>query len=324
MPASVPSSVPEPDSRGVDGHAAVTVVGEALVDLVSTPDGGLDATLGGAPFNTARALGRLGVAVDLRATISHDRFGARLLDALVADGVSTSRVRRSSEPTTLALAELDADGAADYRFYIDGTSCTVAPDTSVPTRGWLFTGGLALVLEPAADAVEEMVAASAGRLAVMIDVNCRPRVVPDRERYVERVLRVVARADVVKVSDEDLAYLFPGSTTPAAADRLRSLGASVVIATAGADGITVADAEGSRSEPVPAVTVVDTIGAGDTFDAGFLAWWVARGGWAPDRERLAASVGAGVAAAGVVVGRRGADPPRRTELDPSVWPGGRG
>lgn len=302
----------------------VTVVGEALVDLVSSVDGSLDAVLGGAPFTTARAMSRLGVAVELCSTISDDRFGGRLVDALVDDGVSVRRVRRVPEPTTLALAELGADGGADYRFYIEGTSCPIPPDLAPPTSGWLFTGGLALVLDPLASAVESMVMATPDAVSLMVDVNCRPRVIPDLGAYVDRVRRVVARADVVKVSDEDLAVLSPGRSTIDAAQDLLALGPAVVIVTAGAAGITVVDADGVWTHPVPTATVVDTIGAGDTFDAGFLTWWAARGGFSADRDDTAGALRAGAAAAAVVVGRRGADPPRLADLDPSLWPIGLG
>ena len=308
-------------SGAVSGSGAeVTVVGEALVDLISTPDGDLTAVLGGAPFNTARALARLGVTVDLRATVSEDRFGGRLLAALAADGVGTGGVRRCAEPTTLALAEVGVGGSADYRFYIDSTSCPTPPDLTPPSTGWLFTGGLALVLDPLAGAVEAMVASLPDTVQLMVDVNCRPRVISDRDAYIARVCRVVARADVVKVSDEDLAHLLPGRAVIDAAAELLALGPAAVIVTAGASGITVVDGDGEWSHAVPTVAVVDTIGAGDTFDAGFLAWWVARGSWSAERADLAAALRAGAAAAAVVVGRRGADPPHRNELDPSVWP----
>ena len=304
----------------------IVVIGEALVDLVIDPAGNVTAALGGAPFNTARACGRLGVDVGFVGAVASDRFGTMLAAQLVSDGVSIEHLVRPDLPTTLAAAELDSNGAATYRFYIDGTS---APALAVVPRDVeldvLFTGGLALVLEPMAEAVESFIAAVHGEHRgdplVMVDVNCRPLIVPDRDRYVDRVDRVVAGAHVVKVSDEDLAYLYPGLDAFAAARLILGRGPRAVLLTAGGDGVRVVTASSATSVAVDPVDVVDTIGAGDSFGGGFLSWWILSGNRpidAGDLECLVPAVRAANTVAGVVCTRRGADPPWRSEL-PTSW-----
>ncbi len=295
----------------------ILVAGEALVDLVLEVDGGVTATLGGAPYNTARACGRLGADVAFLGAISVDRFGTMMAAQLAEDGVSTDLVPRTERPSTLAAAELNERGAATYRFYIDGTSAPALDAVGPIEPDVVFTGGLGLVLEPMAATVEAMVAERADSAFVMIDVNCRPKIVPDRDRYAERVGRVIARADVVKVSDEDLDFLAPGEEPMAAATAMLERGPKAILLTAGGDATRVVTAAGSAEVPVHEVAVVDTIGAGDSFDAGFLAWWVASGLTADDAadlDRLVPAVEAANTVAAVVVGRRGADPPRRDEL----------
>lgn len=302
----------------------IVVAGEALVDLVIDRQGKVTASLGGAPFNTARACGRLGSDVAFLGAISVDRFGSLLAGQLDADGVATDLVVRTESPTTLAAAELNEHGTASYRFYIQGTS---APALSSPPQGLacdvLFTGGLGLVLEPLADAVEALVGDVAGRALVMIDVNCRPLIVPDRDAYVARVHRVVRNANVVKVSDEDLEYLAPVVDPLDAARALVDLGPTAVLVTAGGGAVHVVTADDAVTVPVTPVPVVDTIGAGDSFGGGFLSWWVASGCSIADiacTDRLVAAVEAANAVAGLVCQRRGADPPWRAELPPDWAP----
>jgi fructokinase len=297
----------------------ITVIGEALIDLVITPDGAVEASLGGAPFNTARACGRLGADVRFVGAVSIDRFGAMLAGQLHADGVDTSDLVRVDLPTTLAAAELAADGSASYRFYIDGTSApalATVPDTAL-TADVVFTGGLGLVLEPMAHAVERAVAVAARDRLVVVDVNCRPKIIADREAYVARVARVLGDAHIVKVSDEDLEYLRPGMDPLEAATSLLEGGPSSVLVTRGGDGVHVLTGEGSTLVPVDPVEVIDTIGAGDSFGGGFLSWWIASGlgrAEAADLDRLVGAVAAANRVAGIVVTRRGADPPWRREL----------
>lgn len=302
----------------------ISIAGEALIDLVISPDGSVEAKLGGAPFNTARACGRLGVDVEFIGAISVDRFGSMLVDQLVKDGVDVASVARVEAPTTLAAAELDEHGAASYRFYVDGTSAPAltASTAAGSSSGALFTGGLSLMLEPMATTVESMVTGSDPDRLVMVDVNCRPLLIADRDTYVDRVERVLARADVVKVSDEDLAYLMPGAPIADAASALLALGVTAVLVTAGGDGVHVFTNEGADRVAVEPVDVVDTIGAGDSFGAGLLAWSIGNGLGRSDVARLDVlrrAVAAANAVAGVVVTRRGADPPWRSEL-PDDWP----
>lgn len=311
----------------------ITIVGEALIDLVVDPDGEVTAALGGAPFNTSRACGRLGVDVSFFGALSDDRFGSMLRDQLVTDGVDVAGAPIVSLPTTLAAAELDERGTARYRFYIDGTSApSIASGPVLDGTDVVFTGGLALVLEPMATTVEAMIASltdppadplgdAAGSTMVVVDVNCRPMVVADRERYVGRVRRVVGRSHIVKVSDEDLAYLSPGVDAVTAARELLASGPRVVLLTRGGDGVHVIARTGESFVPVVPVEVVDTIGAGDTFGGALLAWLTLHDVALDDLDDLAvlgAAVRAANTAAGVACTRRGADPPRRSDL-PADW-----
>jgi len=213
---------------------------------------------------------------------------------LAADGVRLDAVVRTDEPTTLALVELDETGSARYRFYERATS---APG---------------LTLEPMASALEAVVEELSGQALVMVDPNVRPWVIGDADAYRRRLQRVLGRSDVVKVSEDDLAWLEPERSATDAARMLLQAGPRVVLLTRGADGVQVVTGAGDVSVPAPEVDVVDTIGAGDAFGGGFLAWWRAQG---LGREQLddqaavveAATFGALVAAR--TVGRAGASPP---------------
>ena len=287
------------------------------------PDGTVHAKLGGAPFNTARACGRLGAPVAFVGAISTDRFGTMLASQLEADKVSTDLLPRVTMPTTLAAAELDERGTASYRFYIEGTSAPALLETPDVTPMVLFTGGLGLVLHPMAETVERMVAEAPDGCLVMVDVNCRPLIIPDRESYLRSVDRVIAGADLVKVSDEDLAYIAPGVDPIDTARALLDLGPSAVLVTAGGGAVHVLTADGDATIPVQRVEVVDTIGAGDSFGAGFLCWWLESGNTVGDLAsigHLVPAVRAATVVAGIVCGRRGADPPWRRQLPPTWSP----
>jgi fructokinase len=260
----------------------ILVGGEALYDLVVDGSEDLRGHPGGGPFNTARTIGRLRQPVAYLGRLSTDRFGTTLERMLAADGVRLDAVVRTEEPTTLALAEIDETGSAEYRFYERATSApgltpAVALAALPPAVGILHVGTLGLVLEPMATALEAVVDELSGRALVAVDPNVRPWVIADGDDYRRRLRRVLARADVVKVSEEDVAWLDPQRTPAAAARALLELGPAVVLLTRGADGAVAVTATADTPVRAPKVSVVDTIGAGDAFGGGFLAWWRSQG-----------------------------------------------
>jgi fructokinase len=299
----------------------IAVVGEALTDLVIERDGRVTAVPGGAPYNVARACARLGARVAFLGALSTDRFGTLLAAQLEADGVTTDLAPRVELPTTLAVAELNAQQAARYRFYTAGTSATALG--SVPLLAdehTLCTGGLALALEPTATAVLDAVSVPARHRHVFVDVNCRPQAIPDRGRYLSTVDRLLVSADVVKVSDEDLAFLRPDAEPRRAARDLLGGRTRVVLLTLGASGAIVCTESDETILPPTHVDVVDTIGAGDGFSAGFVTCWDEHAVWRLDgashHAEVVRAAQAGVAVAAAICSRRGADPPWRADLAP--------
>jgi len=303
----------------------IVVAGEALIDLILHPDLRLTAVAGGGPFNTARTIGRLGGEVAFVGRLSTDRFGAMLRDELQADGVDVALAVMTEAPTTLAVAELDASGAATYRFHTAETSApglarddVLAAVRKAPDA--VHIGTLGLVLEPMASAL----AAGAGQLAdetlLMVDPNCRPAVIPDRDGYLARLSAVLGRADVVKVSGDDLAYLAPARPVVDAARELLAAGPGLVLLTDGARPVWALGRSFEVEVLVPQVTVVDTVGSGDAFGGAFLARWIEQGrGRAElvDPGAVSEAVTRAIEVASLTSQRAGADPPTRTDAG---WP----
>jgi fructokinase len=301
----------------------ITVTGEALIDLVVDHDGRVAAQPGGGPFNTARTIGRLGLAPVFLGRLSQDRFGTLLRASLDRDGVTLGVPQPTDAPTTLAAVDVDSGGAARYHFYLADTSSVAMEYAELAAAlpadvTALHAGSLALVAEPIATSIERLIISDVPTDAlVMIDPNCRPEAVTGREAYLARLSRILRRADVVKVSIEDLAYLAPGAPAHAAAAALLDQGPALVLIT---DGPRTAQALMPGQEvsvDVPAVQVVDTIGAGDAFGGAFLAWWSANGltgsdlhRYGPVREALQAAV----EVAAVTCTRVGAEPPWLKEV----------
>lgn len=295
----------------------IVVGGEALVDLVVDREGGVTATLGGGPFNTARTVARLGSSVSFLGTLSRDRFGALLRQRLLADGVDDRLVQFTDLPTTMALAELDEHGAARYRFYLADTSAPNLDATALPFDvSVLHVGTLGLVLEPMATTLENVVAAAGDDVLVVVDANCRPAATPDVAAYADRMERLLRRADVVKVSTEDLEFIAPGDQ-PAGLRLLRAGSVAVVLQTDGGGSVHVHGPEAAIDVAVPDVDVIDTIGAGDAFGGAFVAWWDQAGlsrGDITDLGLVRLAVTAAVEVAALNCARVGADPPHRSEL----------
>jgi fructokinase len=315
-----------PGAAPIAPEDVILVGGEALYDLVYDGHEDLQGHPGGAAFTTARTIGRLAQPVAYLGRLSTDRFGTTLERMLAADGVRLDTVVRTDEPTTLALAEIDETGSARYRFYERATSAPgLTPEAALaalpPAVGILHVGTLGLTLEPMASALEAVVEELSGGALVMVDPNVRPWVIGDAETYRRRLRRVLGRSDVVKVSEEDLAWLEPQRSAAAAARMLLQAGPRVVLLTRGGDGVQVVTGAGDVPVPALAIEVVDTIGAGDAFGGGFLAWWRSQGF---GREQLgdqdavveAARFGALVAAR--TCERAGASPPYLSELEPAA------
>jgi fructokinase len=306
----------------------IVVAGEALIDLVVSPSGQVDARLGGGPYNAARTLARLGVETMFLDRLADDGFGRQLRERLAADGVVLGAPESSGKPTTLSVATLDQAGAASYSFYLDGTSAAdlgyetlrkaLSPEVTA-----VHVGSLGLLMEPIGAAVERLVLTEvpAGAL-VLLDPNCRPGAVVDPDGYRRRIAAIAQRADIVKASAEDLAYLYPGVPAGEAARAVLDAGPSLVLVTDGPHPARAFLPDGVLFEEVPAVTVVDTIGAGDAFGGGFLAWWTEHGlgtaGLLRD-DLVSQALKAAAAVAALTCSRPGADPPTLAELQARNW-----
>jgi fructokinase len=301
----------------------ITVVGEALIDLVVDHEGRILATPGGGPYNTARTLARLGAAPVFLGRLSRDGFGQLLREHLGRDGVRLAVPELATAPTTLAAVDLDGEGSAHYGFYLDGTSAGALEYASLaaalPARMTaLHAGSLALLMEPIGTGIERLITSDVPQATlVMIDPNCRPQAASDPGAYRARLSRVLRRADVVKVSVEDLDYIYPGTAPEAAASRLLGEGPGLVIVTDGPRRARALLHGPEVSVEVPAVRVVDTIGAGDAFCGAFLAWWL---GHQLTREDLCQpgtvqeALRAAVEVATISCTRAGADPPWLAEV----------
>lgn len=303
--------------------------GEALIDMIpeATVSGktGFVPYCGGAVFNTAIALGRQGVPTGLLTGLSRDIFGQQLLNALDASNVSTDLSIRSSRPTTLALVQLE-NGQARYSFIDENSAGRMLKASDMPVIGEeisaLYFGGISLACEPCADAYASFLAQEGAARAVMLDPNIRPDFISDETRYRRRLEMMIARADIIKVSDEDLDWIRPEQQ--AIADKAKALlqeGPALVIVTEGAKGASAFLKDGAVvTVTSPKVKVVDTVGAGDTFNAGFLARLYQRNVLnktalaSLDQDTARAAIELGAQTAAITVSRAGANPPWASEL----------
>ena len=302
--------------------------GEALIDLLPRTSTQGEACFapyaGGAVFNTAIALGRLGAPSAFFSGISTDMLGEILTDTLAAAKVDTSYCARSGRPTTVAFVKL-VNGQATYAFYDEGTAGVTLSQDQLPTLpaavDTLFFGGISLVNDPAAATYEALQAREARHRVTMIDPNIRPGFITGKELpYRARIERMIAQADIVKLSDEDLRWLIGAGDLTKLAREIIAKGPKVVFITEGSAGARAVTASQDRFVVAQKVTVADTVGAGDTFNAGALcalheagALSKARLGGVTDAE-LDAALTLGTRAAAITVARPGANPPWRHEL----------
>lgn len=297
----------------------LVVAGEALIDLVPRSDGALSPLIGGGPFNTAVAVARMGQPAAFIGCVSRDRFGRAIAAALADDGVRLDDRLLTDRPTSLAVAEIDAHGAAAYGFHLAGTSIeALTPDIALSvlprTASALHVGSLALAREPMVTAMEALVRHMAGRALVMADPNVRPAIIDDFPAYRARLESLLAMVDVLKVSDADLQLLSPGVPAQDAAKALLDRGPKLVLLTLGAEGAVAIGAFGARSIAAPAVRVVDTIGAGDAFSGAWLTRWLEHGGALDDALAVVEATTFACRAASLSCTRAGAAPPFRSEM----------
>ena len=300
--------------------------GEALIDMLpaETRDGApaFLPTPGGAVFNSAVALARLGTPAGLLTGLSEDLFGQRLAAALEAAGVDTRLAIRSARPTTLAFVQV-VDGQPRYAFFDESSAGRMVDAQDLPalpeTVEALLFGGISLASEPCGSAYEALMR-HAGPRATLLDPNIRPGLIGHEAAYRMRLDRMIALADVVKLSDEDLRWLLGDGDPAEQARGLLARGPKLVLLTRGAGGATAFTARHEVSAPAQRVKVVDTVGAGDVFNAGLLT--ALREAGALTKPALA-DLGEGILrdalelaqrAAAYSVSHRGAAAPRREDL----------
>jgi fructokinase len=301
----------------------IVVCGEALIDVIQNGDGTQRAAPGGGPFNTARALARLGVPTSFLGHLSNDTFGRELSELLVADGAEVELATVGTEPTTVAMADVDSHGFAEYEFVLDGTSAPELTADMVPVElgrdvNALHVGTLGLVLEPMASTLVALVERERGRRLIMVDPNIRAGLADDHD-YRARLEATLAASTIVKASDSDLAWLRPGAEYRTAAEQILGMGPRLVVVTLGAQGAFAAHRDLRIHVAAKRVEVVDTIGAGDTFGAGLLAWLHDHALIKPEltleESQLRPALEYACLAASLTCARAGADPPWKREME---------
>ncbi|MFC0481707.1 carbohydrate kinase family protein [Gellertiella hungarica] len=305
----------------------IVCCGEALIDMLpretTLGERAFAPYAGGAIFNTAIALGRLGIETGFFSGLSDDMLGDILRETLEKSGVDPRFAAISSRPTTIALVKL-VNGQASYAFYDENTAGRMLDIDDLPSFGpevnALHFGAISLIPEPCGTAYETLLMREADARVISLDPNIRPGFIRDADAHEARIRRMAAKSDIVKFSDEDLAWFGEEGDEETLARKWIARGAKLVLVTRGAEGATGYTVRHKVSVPVVKVEVVDTVGAGDTFDAGVLA--------ALDRKGLLTkgAIGAltapdiedaltwGVKAAAVTVSRAGANPPTAAEI----------
>jgi fructokinase len=297
----------------------VWVVGEVLIDLI--PDESKHvAVVGGGPANTAKALANLGVKTHFIDGISNDEYGQIAKSELLSANALLDYAQYSNKPTCTAKVTLSSSGSASYEFVIEGTatfdfSASWLPDPQSLKPSLLHIGTLATVIEPGASVLFEWAQNVAHVAPIVFDPNIRPAVLGDRVEYVKKVEKWVEISSAVKVSDEDLNWLYPGEAINEIANKWLEVGVELVVVTLGDKGITAFRENEQISVDAVKVVVADTVGAGDTVGAVLVEAIVKNGLDKLTGEVLKSMLNRATKAAAITVSRTGANPPSKEEID---------
>lgn len=308
------------------------VCGEALIDIFlennTQSNSGqfpMEACVGGSPFNVAIGLARLDQPSALLTGLSDDMFGERLSSVLTAEGVSQELIVKKQLPTTVAFIQKDEEGVPTYSFYGEGTadrSLEVSDvDIGIENPTAIHLGSYSIVAQPTADSLLALVKKFSGKCLISLDPNIRSLVEPDMKVWQKRVEELVKLSDVVKVSDEDLGLMYPNSDPEEIIEKWLATGLKLIVLTKGGDGSSLWSKSAKASIETPKIKVVDTVGAGDTYQAALLysvSLLVEElgGKWSDDltSEKLRQIGSYAASAAAITCSRQGADLPNRDEI----------
>ncbi len=301
-------------------------LGEALIDFISRKDLTFEGFPGGSPMNTSIAISRLGVPCQFLGRISNDMFGCRLIDHLHDNSVGTDMVLRTDDSTTLSFVQKQTDGQASYGFFANNTADRNLPieelnRIKLPKEAKiLHFGSISLSMEPCGSSISKFLLTNSNNLMLSFDPNIRPSLVPDRNKYMERFQQLCSISSVLKLSDEDLLWLYPELTTEKATSFLLESGISLIALTTGKTGALLINKKHRVSSPLFDLPVSDTIGAGDTFHGALLSYlykkdWLNRKTLENLNEKQLSEIGNYAnKAAGINCYRSGANPPNEMEM----------
>ena len=300
-------------------------LGEALIDFISQKDLAFEGFPGGSPMNTSVAISRLGIPCQFLGRISNDIFGSRIIDHLKENSVGTDMILRTDDPTTLSFVQKQPDGQARYGFFANGTADRNLPKEelnkiNLPLEAKIIHfGSISLSMEPCGSTINEFLLKTSQNIMLSFDPNIRPSLVPDKDKYLKRFEQLCKISSILKLSDEDLFWLYPELDTDTAITLLLNFGISLIALTTGKTGALLINKTNKISSSLFDLLVADTIGAGDTFHGAMLSYlykqnWLDKNTLTNlSKEQLSTIGNYANKAAGINCSRSGANPP--TELD---------
>ena len=308
----------------------ILTCGEALIDFMSKMDDKgnplFEPCPGGSPLNTAVAAARLGVPTGFLGRLSTDMFGDQLMNHVKANGIDQSFILRSGAPSTFSFVKRKADDSSEYAFYAKDSATWDVKKDDLPSeltgkiKCFQF-GSISMLMQPFADTVTDFIARERDKIVVSFDPNIRPKMIETHRDYLKKFEKWVGCSSIVKMSDEDLIWLYPELTIDAGLDKMLALGASLAVVTCGKKGAVARTKNADVTVPTSKMPVVDTVGAGDTFHGSLLVWFYRRE--LLDRtllaqlssEKLREALRFAVKAAAINCSRRGADPPWSDQIE---------